>query len=232
MAFEVETTGGRHVFDHLVLSTPLDETAKWFPFNEQERRSLPFGEDHLQWGDFRSSLVEARGWFRNGDTWCSEERVKDTATILKGHMIGARRTADKSPVAKARTAHRPDLYVCYQYNALDHSDDQHEDLLRQDLAAEGAEFQRTHHRVRWKYSPQLTAAAIRGGSVNRMDSRQGEGNLWITGATVAHETVDNIVDYNLRLTERMVRAIEGRSPSSEEAFESIARQFRYSPDDK
>jgi hypothetical protein len=65
-----------------------------------------------------------------------------------------------------------------------------------------------------------------------MESRQGTGNLWLTGATMSHETVDNIVDYNERLASRMIRAFRGHPPSNAEAFHSIATQFRFSLSDK
>lgn len=74
------------------------------------------------------------------------------------------------------------------------------------------------------------AQARRAGLFSAM--RQGHGNLWISGATACHEAVDNIVDYNGRLVERMAVAFAGGEPSSPETLASSAEQLRFSHDDK
>ena len=73
-------------------------------------------------------------------------------------------------------------------------------------------------------------ADIAAGAVGRFERLQGRGGLWITGASASHEAVDNIVDYNHRLADRMEMAFEGRDPSSPEAFEELAERYRFSPD--
>jgi hypothetical protein len=230
--FLVRTDQGDLGFDHLVLTGPLDEAALWFPFTEDERLAYAVGSDLLGWHEFCSSLVQVRGWYRDADTWCSEARVKDAAAIAQGRMVGARRTGDKTPVASARSRTRPDLYVVYQYGDPARSDDEQVATLRADLAAEGATLDAVLRHCRWKYSPQLTPGAIRGGAVSRLERQQGKGNLWISGATASHEAVDNIVNYNARLVERMAVAFEGRDPSSDDTFASVADKFRFSLDDK
>jgi hypothetical protein len=147
-------------------------------------------------------------------------------------MIGARRTGDKSPVAKARSRTRPSVYVCYQYGDRERTDAALLETLRADLAAEGATINAVLRQCRWRYSPQLTSNAISEGGVSRMEQSQGRGNLWIAGATTSHEAVDNIVDYNRRLVERMALAFAGGDPSDPEVLASIADQFRFSLGDK
>jgi hypothetical protein len=230
--FCVHTDQGDFAFEHLVLTCALDEAAAWFPFDDAERRAFAVDGDSLHWREFVSTLVDASGWYRDADTWCSEERVKDAAAVARGRLIGARRTGDKSPVAQARARSRPDVYVCYQYGDPRLRSDELLGALQADLAAEGATINAVLRRCRWKYSPQLTSEAIRGGAASRMERHQGRGNLWISGATASHEAVDNIVDYNTRLVERMALAFTGVDPSSPETMASIAEQFRFSLDDK
>ena len=201
--YVVHTDHGDLRFDHLVITSPLDEASAWFPFDEEERLAFAVGSDMLGWHEFVSSLADVSGWYKDGDTWCSEAQVKDSAAIAGGHLVGARRTGDKTPVAKARSATRPDLYVCYQYGDPARTDDEQVATLRADLAAQGATLNAVLQHCRWKYSPQLTTQAIREGAVSRMERQQGKNNLWISGATLSHETVDNIVNYNARLVERM-----------------------------
>jgi hypothetical protein len=230
--FVVRGTPGDLAFDHLVITSPLDEATAFFPFDDEERRAFAVSGDDLSWREIVTTLVEAEGWYRAGDTWCSEARVRDAAAIAEGRLMGARRTGDKTPVARARARTRPDVYVCYQYGVPGRSEEEQLAILRADLAAEGATLTSVLRRCRWKYSPQLSPEAIRAGAVSRMERRQGRGNLWISGATTSHETIDNILDYNTRLVERMAVAFAGGDPSSEEVFDDLGDRFRFSLGDK
>jgi hypothetical protein len=229
--FLVHTSQGDLRFDHLVLTCALDDASAWFPFTPEERLAFSVGSDRLGWHQFFTSLCDVSGWYKDGDTWCSEAAVKDSATLALGHMVGARRTGDKTPVAKARSTTRPDLYVCYQYADPARDDAQQFEILRQSLAAQGATLNRVIAHQRWKYSPQLTRDAIRTGGAGLMERQQGKGSLWISGATTSHETVDNIVNYNARLVERMEVAFSGGDPSSSETFGRVAHRFLLSLED-
>ncbi|HND34612.1 MAG TPA: hypothetical protein PLA94_31630, partial [Myxococcota bacterium] len=95
------------------------------------------------------------------------------------------------------------------------------------LAGEaGATIKEVLRQCRWKYAPQLHTAAITSGAASRFEQQQGAGKLWITGASASHEAVDNIVDYNERLVERMELAFAGKAPSDGAAFAAIAKKFR------
>lgn len=230
--FEVSTDRGPFAFEHLVITTPLDEAAAWFPFDKAERAAYPIGGSSLRWGEMVSTLVDAQGWFRDADTRCWEARAKDGPSVARGQVLGARRTGDKTVVARARSRTRPDVYVTYQYGDPTRSDEELLATLHADLAAEGATIQSVLRQCRWRYSPQFTPDAIRGGALSRFERQQGRDNLWISGATASHEAVDNIVDANERLVDRMALAFAGKDPSSEDAFEGIGMRFRWRLDDK
>jgi hypothetical protein len=86
--------------------------------------------------------------------------------------------------------------------------------------------------ARWKYAPQLGSGAIREGGLGRMERQQGQHNLWVSGATASHEAVDNIVDYNERLVERMAAAFAGRDPADPDLLDDIADRYRLRFGDK
>ncbi len=230
-AFHVHTNQGELVFDHLVLTGPLDEAARWFPFTAAERRA--WGVDgEVEWREYVTTLVEVRNWFRDADTRSYAAHAWDGPATDANQLLVARRTGDKSAVARARSATRPDVYVCYQYGGKQRSDAELIATLFRDLEHEEAEPVKVLTHARWKYAPQLTSQAIREGGLARMEQQQGQSNLWVSGATASHEAVDNIVDYNERLVERMAAAFAGRDPGDPELLDDIADRFRLRFDDK
>lgn len=223
---EVHTSRGDFSFDHLVLSGPLDEAARFVALPE------PWLATDLGWREYVTTLVHAEGWFRDGDTRSFEAHAWDAEAVSRSRLLVARRTADKSEVARARSETRRDLYVCYQAGNAARPLEELQQALREDIAAEGATVREMIETCRWRYAPQLPSADIAAGAVARFERLQGRGGLWITGASASHEAVDNIVDYNHRLADRMEMAFAGRDPSSPEAFEELAERYRFSPDDK
>jgi predicted NAD/FAD-dependent oxidoreductase len=226
--FRVDTNHGELVFDHLVLSGPLDEAARFIDFDASEQAAWA----ELGWREYVTTLVAARGWFRDADTRSFAAHAWDGAATDQNHLLVARRTGDKSAVARARSSTRRDVYVCYQYGGAERSDRQLLDTLLADLAHDGANEIEVLTHARWKYAPQLDAAAIRAGGLARIERQQGRSRLWITGASASHEAVDNIVDYNERLVMRMAAAFEGRDPSDPELLDAIAARYRLRFSDK
>ncbi len=162
----------------------------------------------------------------DADTRSFEANALDSAAVARSRLLVARRTGDKTPVALARSASRPDVYVCYQPGNPKRTDAQLLEILKGDLEGEGAKIREVLTQCRWKYAPQLSTAAITAGASHRFERQQGAGKLWITGASASHEAVDNIVDYNERLVERMELAFAGKAPSDEAAFAMVAKKFR------
>ncbi|MDP2316421.1 MAG: FAD-dependent oxidoreductase [Pseudomonadota bacterium] len=222
--FCVETSQGELLFDHLVITSPVDEAASWFPFDAEQRAALGL-DGALSWREYVSTLVEVDGWFRDSDTLGYEAPAADGTAIPGSRLLVARRTPDKSNGAGRRRA----LYVAYQYGNPALSNAELTDILRRDLAADGGTLRAVVAQKRWKYAPQLSSAAIRGGGVSRFERIQGKGGLWFTGAVASHESVDNIVTYNERLVERMAEALAGRDPSEPRLIEALAHRHRWSP---
>ncbi|MBK8263104.1 MAG: NAD(P)-binding protein [Nannocystis sp.] len=223
--FLVESDQGSFVFDHLVLTGPLDEAARWFPFTAEERLAWGIGGE-VQWREYVTTLVDAEGWFRDADTRSFAAHACDGPATDAGRILVARRTGDKSAAAAARSATRRDVYVCYQYGAPERSDAALLEILMKDLARDGAQKPKVLRQARWRYAPQLGSAAILAGGLGRMERQQGQQRLWVSGATASHEAVDNIVDYNERLVERMAAAFTGRDPGDAALIEAIAGRLR------
>ena len=204
---------------------PLDEAAAFVKLPE------PWLATEFTWREYVTTLAHVEGWFRDGDTRSFEAHAWDADAVGRSRLLVARRTADKSDVARARSRTRRDLYVCYQAGAEHRTLDELHEVLREDLAAEGATLREVIQTCRWRYAPQLSATDIAAGAVGRFERLQGRDNLWITGAAASHEAVDNIVDYNRRLADRMELAFAGEDPSSKTAFEVLAARYRWSSDE-
>jgi glycine/D-amino acid oxidase-like deaminating enzyme len=202
----VTTDAGLEVVDHLVVTGAVDE-ARWLDLPEDTQAAFA----PIEWHRYATSLVHAEGWFRDTDTRSFEKNILGAAGDRRGHLLVARRTGDKVP---GLSQNRPDVYVCYQYGGdAELPLDVLQQKLREDIAAEGGRVVEVITQAAWKYCPTLARPAIADGGVWRIEEVQGRDNLWFAGASVCHESADNIVDYNERLVYRMRDAIEGRTPS-------------------
>ncbi|MDP2313275.1 MAG: FAD-dependent oxidoreductase [Pseudomonadota bacterium] len=197
--------GQRLRFDHLVVSTPPDECGAWLPLADDER--AVFGR--LRWDQFATTLVVADGWFRHEDTHSFEASLRGADGPLLGNILVARRTADKTPVAEARTDARKPVYVVYQYGNRQLSDTSLRERVTRDIARQGGKVAQVLGQFRWKHSPKLPREAIAAGAVWDMEALQGKRRTWYTGASLSHESVNNVVDYNVKLADRMEHALHG-----------------------
>jgi len=229
--YKVVTDRGVLEFDHLVISSPLDE-ADWFPFTDEQRTAYAIGDGRLSWREYVTTLIDCEGWFTKEDTHSFEYAAKGSEAHKSSNLLVARRTADKTPAAAARSATRRDVYVCYQYGNPRLSGAELFDILKRDLTKLGATNIKVLKQSRWRYAPQLDSHAIRDGAAHGMELQQGRDNLWITGATTSQESADNIVDFNERLADRMLMAFEGRNPSDSAALSEVAAKYRWRTSDK
>ncbi|MDP2307481.1 MAG: FAD-dependent oxidoreductase [Pseudomonadota bacterium] len=230
--YQVRTKDGLLEFDHLVLTTRLHEARGWFPFTEEEVAAYSIGNGGMEWREYVTTLVDAEGWFQEEDTHSFEAAADGTAALSQSRLLVARRTGDKTRAAAARSRTRRDVYVCYQVGNPDLKAKELQDILERDLHEQGARNISVLQQFRWTYSPQFTPAAIRAGAAHAMEKQQGTNNLWISGATTSHESIDNITDFNERLVERMVMKLAGRAPSDEDALAEVAARFRWRISDK
>ncbi len=202
----VHSADGRHLrFDHLVVTTPLDEVGAFLPLAPEERELFA----RFRWSQYVTSLVVADGWFTREDTHSFEESLAGADGPRLGHVLVARRTGDKTPVSSARSASRKHVYVVYQYANDQLSDATLRSRLEADVARQGGRVVDVLGTWRWRYSPKLAADAIATGAVWALEALQGRRNTWYTGACLSHEAVDTIVDYNVKLADRMEHAIRG-----------------------
>lgn len=192
-------------FDHIVVTTPLDECGGWLPLSDTERAL--FGA--FRWSQYNTSLVVAEGWFTREDTRSFEASLRGADGPRLGHVLVARRTGDKTPVAAARSDSRRHVYVVYQYGSPQTSELSLRGRLDTDVSACGGRVVDVLGTYRWRYSPKLTPDAIASGAVWELEALQGRHNTWFTGACLSHEAVDTIVDYNVKLADRMEHKIRG-----------------------
>jgi hypothetical protein len=224
-SYRVLTSSGPLTFDHLVITASVEEATKWFPFEAREREALGL-DGALSYRDYVTTLLEAERWFRDTDTR-GYEAAADSAALGESRLLVARRTPDKS---RGAAPPKRDLYVTYQYGGVpSRSNEELRSILRGALADEGAELREVVAQKRWRYSPQLSSEAIRGGGVSRFERMQGRKGLWFTGAIASHESVDNIISYNERLVERMSASMAGRDPAEPRLIEDLAKRHAWRP---
>jgi hypothetical protein len=198
--YRIETDRGVEEVDHLVITSPLDECS-WIELPDEVRALVR----QIAWRDYVSTIVVAKGWFRDFDTYFFETAALSSTGAGLGRLLGARRTGDKVP---GLPADRPDVYVTYQYADPAISDEQLLDNLKEDIAARGGTVTEVLIQKRWKYGPTLSREAILGGALQQRERVQGRDNLWFSGASFSHEAVVNIVDFNVRLARRISKAIK------------------------
>ena len=203
--FEVETNHGTLHFDHLVISSPLDDLATWMELRGDEEEYF----SAISWGEYVTTLVVAEGWFQADNTHSFAANLYGANGERRGHLMVARRTGPKTPVSEAREEGRPDVYVCYQYGGEGMTDEVLEERLAADIAAQGGRLIKVLTRSRWKYMPRMSPEAIASGNIWRLRELQGKQNTWYTGASLSHEAVDNIVDFNMQLADRMEYRLKG-----------------------
>ncbi|RME26403.1 MAG: hypothetical protein D6798_06800 [Deltaproteobacteria bacterium] len=195
----IHTDRGELRASQLVVTSPLDEARSWLPMTDEERDV--FGR--IRWSEYVSTLVQVEGWFRNEDTHTYAANLYGADGDRRGGLMVARRTGDKTPVARARSTTRPDLYVCYQYGVPGASGEDLLERLQADIRADGGRVVTVHRQARWRYAPQLDSDAIAQGYAWRLEGLQGVDDTWYTGASLSHEAIDSIVDYNQWLADRM-----------------------------
>lgn len=208
---EARTPAGSEVFefDHLVITTPLDESLAWLDADEDEARVA----DGIRWTKYASTPCICEGWFQDENTVAYRRYLEPGPPDepSRGHLIMVRRTRDKTPVRRARAARRADVYMCYQYAEIPGWRDLSEEDLRRelrerlvaDVAADGGELVEVLDQEMWKYSPQITAGEIGRGLPQLMRDLQGRRNTWYSGASYSLEAVDSIVDFNVTLYDRL-----------------------------
>jgi len=123
----------------------------------------------------------------------------------------------KTPDEQHYFMRRKNLYVCYQYASRKLSDTQLLAQLKSDIhiGYPKARLVKVVRQCRWKYSPKLSCQAIKDGAVWKMRDMQGKNNMWYTGSSWSHESVDNVVDFNHDLKyhmELVLRNAENWSP--------------------
>lgn len=202
---EVDTNHGTLHFDHLVLTTAPDELHRFMDVRPDEAELFA----HFGYEQYVTTLVEATGWFQDENTWSFAENLFGSAGERRGRLLVARRTGDKTPAAVARTKTRKDIYVCYQYGGDGVTDEELDAGLRADIEERGGTVVSTITRSRWKYMPRLSKQAINAGAVWKLRDLQGKANTWYSGGAFSHEAVDNIVDFNMQLADRMEFVLNG-----------------------
>lgn len=205
-------------YDHVVVAVPLTELESCEGATADEL----WVAEHLESTRYATTLIEVEGWFDEPiDTRAYRERL-----LPRSERTGGDQPLDRTFVARrsprAGRGSRP-LYVVHQYVDPQHDPRTNPEAtdaslrarlvkqLREDLAAEGAVLKEVLEQRIGDHSPRLTKAGIAAGGPSRLERMQGRQNVWYTGSSVVHESIDHVVDYNAVLALRIRQAIEPKN---------------------
>ncbi len=200
----ITTPSGEQRFDQLVVAVPLDDLNKVMDLSEDER----FIADSVRWNTYVTSLCRVEGWFQDSAVEAYSGPL--TADSEAGALLSARR---------ANGGARTDLYIAGQYGhglKINGKGGYGGKLTSEALAARlkseieirGAKFDGVLCQKSWKYFPRYLPDAVREGLIPRLERVQGAQRTWHTGAIYSFETVGNISEFNVGLTDRMSRALK------------------------
>ncbi|WP_169332242.1 FAD-dependent oxidoreductase [Henriciella marina] len=190
------TTASGDVFeaDQLVCAIAIDDFAKLLdvPLPEEE-----FAASAMDWNGYTTTLVATPEKFTDMDvTAWSRALVPGART---GQMMSAR-----------YDGYEPDLgghlYLTGQLSGA-YSDDELEELLREEITREGGEVTNIILQRTWKYFARYKSEAVREGLLTRLEEMQGQRATWYTGSAFSHEAVSNIVNFNAGLARKMQAAM-------------------------
>lgn len=186
-------------FDHVINTLPFSVIETWPEATPAEQ----WLGKHSTSTPYASFLCKVSGWF--------DVPLLVHSKRLDGplhHRLLAARTAGGTGDIPA--------FVCYQYAPIDSEKDPVSalysllDQLKEDISEEGGTLEEVVARRLWSYFPRYSPEGIANRAPDRLDQIQGIDNVWYSGANVALESIDHLVDFNIILADRIVRRIEGR----------------------
>lgn len=190
----ITDNGNIEAFDHIVCAIPIDDFALLTEPTENEA----VVSNSIVWNGYTTTLFAAENWFTDVNTESYRE------TVLPGAKLGQLLSARRDGYERDFGGH---LYLSGQLSG-DYSGPELVELLKQDVAKQGAEVTNVIVQKMWKYHARYKQQAILDGLMQRLEDMQGDSHTWYTGATFAHEAVSHIVNYNTQLVQRMVRRIK------------------------
>ena len=186
----VATRSGEELrFDRVVLACPLRTTVSWLEPSPEEERIF----SRIRCQTFVKSYHRIEGLTAGVGVW----RYFD-ANVLEESRRGR-------PVAFYPACHhgRKDTFVFYHYARPDTDDESLVGWVREEVERLGARLVETLLIHRWHdHNPYFSAADIRDGIYDRLESLQGHRGTWYTGETIAGRGVHLCLLHAERLADR------------------------------
>ncbi|MFN4025531.1 MAG: FAD-dependent oxidoreductase [Hyphomonas sp.] len=153
----------------------------------------------VTWKGYATSLIVVENWFTDEDIRSFSKAFLPGS--YPGQLISAR-----------HEGHSPDfgghLYVAGQIPG-DYTPQELRVFLERDLVDQGARLVNVVNARIWRYFPHLDRKAIETGLLGTMQSMQGAGRTWYSGASFSHESVANISSFNKALAPRLLASLKG-----------------------
>ncbi|MEZ5997852.1 MAG: hypothetical protein R3B98_04085 [Hyphomonas sp.] len=140
---------------------------------------------------YTTTLLSSPDWFDKYQVMGFSEAARGPDRL--GAMLGARLEGESSDLGGR-------LYITGQFSrGLTHEelrDIMREEAVRHNFSIAAFIDQRT-----WRYFPQYRRDAVADGLFSRLQTCQGQGNVWFTGATFSHELVSSVVEQSRKVVD-------------------------------
>lgn len=186
------TTGERLEFDQIVCAMPFDEFCATTTPSSLETAI----DAAISWGGYTTTLVAADHWFT--DIAIEAYAAPIVPGAPPGGLLSGR-------IEALDTEFGAPLYTTGQLSGP-YSDEELREILIKDLEDKGAAIRNIVLQRTWKYFAQYDPAKVAEGLLEDMQRVQGKNNTWYTGTAFSHESVSNIVNFNVSLAEKIANA--------------------------
>ncbi|MFT4978357.1 MAG: putative NAD/FAD-dependent oxidoreductase [Myxococcota bacterium] len=186
--------------DHLVVACPAPATLHFLDTTDEEWTLF----SDLKAASFTSTLYTSthQPGKRYLDSWFHELNTRQQHTLYSQRQTAAAGHPELADVPTGTTKAR----VAAQYGEAPVQDPAIASLFNLRLAQHGARNVTVHAQKRFKYFYRFSDEGIAQRYPWRIQDLQGKNRTWFVGSSVSFESVNNVVNYNLRLLERLLPA--------------------------
>ena len=179
-------------FDEIIVTIPMDEFLRTTETTDDEQ----FISNSIEWSQYATTLFTIDGWFDDLSLRGYSKGVIPEAQA--GHLIGAR-------FEGYDIENKSNLYLSGQITK-GLSPEESLKMLNDELKViTGNDIKKVLLQKNWKYFPMLKPESIRSGLLECMEEIQGKNNTWYSGATFSFESVNNIVNFNTEIVNKILK---------------------------
>ena len=184
-------------FDAIVSTAPMDDFVRICTPTEDDQ----FVAGSVDWQAYTTTLLSSPDWFDQYQVMGFSDAARGPDRL--GAMLGARWEGESADLGGR-------LYITGQFSrGLSH--EELRDIMREEAVRHGFSIAAIIDQRTWKYFPQYRREAVAEGLFGRLQSCQGQGNIWFAGSTFSHELVSSVVEQARGVVNQMARSLSVRA---------------------